>query len=80
MLGLIVRQGMGLVGCGLAVGLLVSVGVGRVFASVLDGEMGNDPLTLTVVALVLGLTALLACWLPALRVLRVDPMLALRDE
>ena len=77
---LIVRQGMALVGLGLAIGLLVSLGAGRLLASVLYGVGGNDPATLAAVSLVLGLAALLACWLPAQRATRVDPMVALRDE
>ena len=77
---LILRQGMTLVGVGLAIGLLVALGAGRLLASVLYGVGGNDPATLAGVSFVLGAAALLACWLPAQRATRVDPMVALRDE
>ncbi len=80
LLGLVMRQGTALVGIGLGVGLLVALALGRALASILYGVTGSDPLTLGVVTLVLAGTALLACWMPARRAMRVDPMVALRDE
>ncbi len=79
-LGLIMRQGVVLVGIGLAVGLLAALVAGRLLASVLYGIVGNDPATLGLVSLVLGAAALLACLLPAQRATRVDPMVALRED
>ncbi len=79
-LWLILRQGMTLVGSGLAAGLLVAWAAGRLLSSVFYGVAGNDPATLAAVSLVLSLAAFLACWLPAQRAARVDPMLALREE
>ena len=52
----------------------------RLLGNLLYGISPFDPLTFTTVPLVLGLVALLACWLPARRTTRVDPMTALRAE
>jgi putative ABC transport system permease protein len=79
-LGLIMRQGAILVGLGLLVGLVAALAAGRLLASFVYGVPGNDPVTLGVVAAVLGAAALLACWLPAQRATRVDPNVALRNE
>ena len=79
-LALVLRQGAALVGIGLAVGLVIALAVGQLLARVLYGVGGSDPLTLGAVCLVLGAAALLACWLPARRATRLDPMVALRDE
>jgi putative ABC transport system permease protein len=79
-LGLIMRQGMVLVGIGLGVGLVAALAAGRLLAGFVYGVAGNDPLTLGIVSLVLAGAALLACWLPALRATRVDPNVALRNE
>jgi predicted permease len=77
---LIVRQGMWLVVVGLLCGLGAALALGRVLASLLLGVGGADPLTFAGVVVMLVLTALVACWIPARRAARVDPMVALRYE
>lgn len=77
---LVLSQGMLLVVCGLIIGLLGAVGVSRVLQSVLYGVGGSDALALTFALFVLAMVALIACWLPARRATRVDPMVALRAE
>ena len=79
-MSLVMRQGALLVGLGLVIGLAGALASGRLLASFLTGVGGSDPATLGIVALVLAAAALLACWLPALRATRVDPMVALRNE
>ena len=85
-LGLIVRQGMVVVGYGLAVGLVLGVAVTRLLASLpldielLFGVNATDPLTLGGVTIFLGLVALAACFIPALRAAKVDPMVTLRND
>jgi putative ABC transport system permease protein len=79
-LKLVIRMGARLVVLGLAIGLLVSLAVSRVIASQLWGVSPYDPATLASVAAVLLLTGLVACWVPARRATRVDPLVALRYE
>jgi putative ABC transport system permease protein len=77
---LVLSQGMLLVVCGLIIGLLGAVGVSRGLQSVLYGVGGSDALALTFALLVLAMVAFIACWLPARRATRVDPMVALKAE
>jgi len=79
-LGMVVRMGLGLVAAGVGIGVLASLAMGRIIATQLWGVSAYDPWTLTCVPLVLLTTGLLACWLPARRAARVDPMVALRYE
>ena len=79
-LGLVVRQGAGLAGIGIVVGLLAAFGVGRLLGSLLYGVRPSDPLILGGVALLLGAVALGASYLPARRAAKVDPLTALRAE
>jgi len=79
-LGMVIRMGLRLVGIGVALGLIASAALGRVIATQLWGVSAYDPWTLASVPLVLLLTGLLACWLPARRASRVDPLVALRYE
>ena len=79
-LGMVVRMGLGLVAAGVGLGLLASLAMGRIIATQLWGVSAYDPWTLTCVPLVLLATGLLACWLPARRAARVDPLVALRYE
>jgi putative ABC transport system permease protein len=77
---MVIRMGLRLVGIGVLLGLIVSVAIGRVIATQLWGVSAYDPWTLVSVPLVLLLTGLVACWLPARRASRVDPLVALRYE
>ena len=79
-LKLVIGQGMRLVVSGLLVGLIASFGVTRLLGKLLFGVSTNDPRTFSVVALLLTAVALLACWLPARRATKVDPLVALRHE
>jgi predicted permease len=79
-LGMVIRMGLRLVAIGVLLGLIASVAVGRVIATQLWGVSAYDPSTLVSVPLVLLVTGLLACWLPARRASRVDPLVALRYE
>ena len=79
-LGMVVRMGLRLVGIGVVLGLIASVALGRVIATQLWGVSAYDLWTLVSVPLVLLLTGLLACWLPARRASRLDPLIALRYE
>jgi predicted permease len=92
-LRLVIWQGMKLVLLGLAIGALggyaltrilasqyFATSIGRQMADQLYGVKGNDPLTLFVIATVLTVVALAACWLPARKAAQVDPLEALRSE
>jgi predicted permease len=77
---LVLRQGLRLVIIGVAIGLLISVAATRVLAAALFGISPTDPLTFGAIALLLGFVSLLACWIPARRATKVDPLVALRYE
>jgi putative ABC transport system permease protein len=77
---MVVGQGMKLVGLGIVIGLAGAFGVSRLLTALLFGVKPYDPLTFVAVALLLTLIALVACWIPARRATRVDPLLALRYE
>ncbi len=80
LLRLLVRQGILLVLVGSAIGIGAAIGVTRFMATMLYGVHANDPATIVGVAVLLTLVALLACYIPARRAMRVDPMVALRYE
>ena len=79
-LRLILQRGLRLVWVGLALGLVLSLAVTRTLKSLLFNVSATDPLTFVGVALLLAAVALLACWVPARRAARVDPMIELRHE
>jgi putative ABC transport system permease protein len=79
-LGMVLRQGTSLALLGVGIGLLVAFAIGRVIASMLFETSPGDPPTFSLVPVVLFGVAALACYLPARRATRVDPMVALRCE
>jgi len=79
-LRLVVYQGMRSVFVGIAIGAVAALALSSVLASFLYGISDKDPLTFIAVCLLLALIALAACYIPAIRAMRVDPMVALRYE
>ena len=77
---LILKQGMFLAAIGSGFGLVIALGGARMMKSLLYGVSTSDPITFTGVALLLVGIAFLACWIPARRASRVEPMIALRAE
>jgi putative ABC transport system permease protein len=77
---LVLRQGVALAAGGTALGVLLALLLGQVVSTLLFGISGRDPLTLAGVSLILTTIALLACYIPARRAARVDPLIALRYE
>jgi len=79
-MGLVLRGGMAPVVLGLVIGLAGVLGLTRLLSSLLFGVGEHDPITIGAVALILALVALIACYIPARRAAKVDPMVALRCE
>ena len=79
-LGSVVGEGLRLTVAGLAIGIALSLAAARALRSLLFGVGATDPPTYTAVVVTLAAASLLACWLPAWRASRVDPMQALREE
>ena len=77
---LILGRGLGLTLMGVGLGVAAAVGVTRFLERLLFGVTPTDPVTYLGVAVTLSVVALLACWIPARRAMRVDPMVALRYE
>ena len=79
-LRMVLKQGAKIAFAGVAIGVMVSLGLTQLMSSLLFSVSAADPLTFAGVAILLVLVALLACYIPARRALRVDPMVALRYE
>jgi ABC-type antimicrobial peptide transport system permease subunit len=79
-LRLVLGHGLRMTSLGVVIGLAASVGLTRLMANMLYGVSPTDPLTFAGVALILALVALTACYIPARRAMRVDPIVALRYE
>jgi putative ABC transport system permease protein len=79
-LWLVIGQGMRFAMCGIGIGWLAALGLTRVLTGLLFGVTATDPTTFIAAPLLLLLVALLACWIPARRSTKVDPLIALRSE
>src|SRR5580658_2273578 len=77
---LVLRQGMKLTGIGAAIGLVLSLATSQLLSSLLVGVSARDPEVYIVVPLTLAAISLLACYIPARRAARIDPLLALRQD
>jgi putative ABC transport system permease protein len=79
LLGMVLKSGMTLAGAGLALGLAGALALTRLLQSLLIGVSAKDPVTLGGSAVVLAAVAFLACYIPARRAAKLDPLIALRD-
>jgi predicted permease len=78
-LGMVLREGMSLVGAGVLIGLAAALLAGRLLSGMLYGVSAGDPFSVAAAAVALSVVALIACYLPALWATRVDPLTALRE-
>jgi predicted permease len=80
LLAMVLRDGMAVAGIGLALGMIGALALTRLLSSLLFGVSSTDAITYLAAPVVLAAIALLACWLPARRATRVDPIVVLRAE
>ncbi len=80
LMAMVFRQGMFPVVAGLAIGLISAILLGQYLASLLYGVAPGDPLTISAVGILLLAVAMCACWIPALRATKIDPLRAIRCE
>jgi putative ABC transport system permease protein len=79
-LGLVLSEGLKLIAIGLVIGTGIAIALGRLLQAFLFGVQPADPVTFTFVVILFTAVALLACFIPARRATRINPMTALRDE
>ncbi len=79
-LAIVTRRALLLIGCGTVVGLAVALAAGRFLEQILYGVQPTDPVTLAIVTVMMLAIAALACWIPARRAIRINPVTALRQE
>jgi predicted permease len=79
-LRLVLRKGMSFTLLGVGIGIAASLALTRLMQSLLFGVSASDPLTLVMIAILLTVVAFFACWIPARRATKVDPIIALRYE
>jgi ABC-type antimicrobial peptide transport system permease subunit len=77
---MILREGLAMIATGLVFGLVLGLAAGQACASMLYEVDPMDPVAWSLAAAALGLAAMLACWLPAIRATKVSPLTALRAE
>jgi putative ABC transport system permease protein len=80
LLRMIIGEGASLAVAGVVVGMVMSVWVTQALASLLVGVTAHDPLTMAVVPSIMAAAAVAVCCVPARRAMRIDPLVALRDE
>ena len=79
-LKMVLGQGMTVAVVGIVAGLAIALGLTRLLTTLLFGVSATDPTTFVIVGMALTVIALMACYLPARRATRVDPLVALKDE